>query len=73
MVSNSRTQVVEAAREMIKLFVSLVDKGHPNFLMTLTSPLAATYALAVHVCREPNTLLSRSDYEVSLFFIDLTV
>lgn len=45
---------------MIKLFVSVANKGHPNFLMALTSLLVATYTLAV---QESNTLLSCSDFE----------
>lgn len=64
LLSNTVALTVEAAREMIKLFASLVGNGNPDFLTTLTSPLVATYALAVHVCREPNSLMSRSDYEV---------
>lgn len=64
LVSNTVVLIVETAREMIKLFASLVSNGHPDFLMTLTSPLVATYTLAVHVCREPNSLMSKSDYEV---------
>lgn len=63
---SSPAVVIEAARQMIKLFVSLVDSGTPNYLTTLTSPLAAIYALAVHIFQEHSSLLIRSDFEVIL-------
>jgi hypothetical protein len=56
--------VAESAREMIRLFVSLVDFGSPNYLTLMTSPLAAVYALAVSIIREQKSLLVRSDFEV---------
>ncbi|CBF80108.1 hypothetical protein AN7788.2 [Aspergillus nidulans FGSC A4] len=54
---------VEAAREMVKLTVAMVDSGCPTYLTALTSPLSAVYALAVHIFRERNSLLVRSDFE----------
>jgi hypothetical protein len=62
------TMVVEAARQTIKLFIALIDSGTPNYLMSITSPLAAVYALAVHIFQERNSLLIRSDFEVSRIF-----
>ncbi|KAJ5766168.1 uncharacterized protein N7511_003784 [Penicillium nucicola] len=61
---NGPTIVVEAARDMVKLLVTLVDSGAPNYLLTMTSPLAAVYALAVHIFRERKSLLIRSDFEL---------
>lgn len=57
--------VIEAARQTIKLFIALIDSGTPNFLTSITSPLVAVYALAVHIFQERNSLLIRSDFEVS--------
>ncbi|KAF3391702.1 hypothetical protein F1880_007527 [Penicillium rolfsii] len=54
----------ESAREMIKLFVPLVDSGIPNYLTLMTSPLPAVYALAVSIVREQKSLLVRSDFEL---------
>jgi len=62
------TMVIEATRQAIKLFIALIDSGTPNFLMSMTSPLAAVYALAVHISQERNSLLIRSDFEVSKLF-----
>lgn len=53
---------------MIKLFVTMVDSGTPNYLTAITSPLAAVYALAIHIFQERSSLLIRSDFEVSKFF-----
>lgn len=59
------TMVIEAARQTIKLFIALIDSGTPNFLKSMTSPLAAVYTLAVHIFQERSSLLIRSDFEVS--------
>ncbi|OOQ87647.1 hypothetical protein PEBR_15956 [Penicillium brasilianum] len=58
------SMATESAREMIKLFVPLVDSGIPNYLTLMTSPLAAVYALAVSIVREQKSLLVRSDFEL---------
>jgi hypothetical protein len=65
------TIVAEAARDIVKLMVTLVDSGAPNYLLTMTSPLAAIYALAVHTFRERNSLLIRSDFEVAVLLSNL--
>ncbi|KAJ5645616.1 hypothetical protein N7507_011627 [Penicillium longicatenatum] len=66
------TMVIEAARETIKLFIALIDSGTPNYLMSITSPLAAIYALAVHIFQERNSLLIRSDFELMKVGIQIT-
>ncbi|KAF7716332.1 Fungal Zn(2)-Cys(6) binuclear cluster domain-containing protein [Penicillium ucsense] len=58
------SMVTESAREMVRLFVPLVDSGTPNYLTLMTSPLAAVYALAVSIIREKRSLLVRSDFEL---------
>lgn len=60
---NGPAMVVEAARNVIKLFVTLVDANTPNYLM-MASPLAAVYTLAVGIFREHRSLLARSDFEL---------
>ncbi|KAJ5826200.1 hypothetical protein N7474_003338 [Penicillium riverlandense] len=64
--------VAEAARQMVKLFVSLEDSGTPNYLNTMASPLAAVYALAVHIFREHRSLLIRSDFELMKAAMQIT-
>lgn len=64
------SMATESAREMIKLFVPLVDSGIPNYLTLMTSPLAAVYALAVSIVREQKSLLVRSDFEVCHLYLD---
>jgi hypothetical protein len=64
------SMATESAREMIKLFVPLVDSGIPNYLTLMTSPLAAVYALAVSIVREQKSLLVRSDFEVCQLYLD---
>ncbi|KAJ5953499.1 hypothetical protein N7454_000395 [Penicillium verhagenii] len=66
------TLVIEAARQTIKLFVALIDSGTPNYLTTITSPLAAVYALAVHIFQERKSLLIRSDFELIKVGIQIT-
>ncbi|EPS27292.1 hypothetical protein PDE_02235 [Penicillium oxalicum 114-2] len=58
------SMATESAREMIRLFVPLIDSGTPNYLTLMTSPLAAVYALAVSIIREKRSLLVRSDFEL---------
>lgn len=70
-LANGAGVCVEAAREMIKLTVAMVDSGCPTYLTALTSPLSAVYALAVHIFRERHSLLVRSDFEVGLYFASL--
>ncbi|KAJ5792102.1 uncharacterized protein N7503_008080 [Penicillium pulvis] len=66
------TMVIEAARQTIKLFIALIDSGTPNFLKTMTSPLAAVYTLAVHIFQERSSLLIRSDFELMKVGIQIT-
>ncbi|KAJ5693414.1 hypothetical protein N7462_002837 [Penicillium macrosclerotiorum] len=66
------TMVVEAARNMIKLFVPLVDSGVPDYLTTMASPISAVYALLVSILREPSSLLVRSDFELMKAGIEIT-
>ncbi|KAL4737838.1 hypothetical protein BDV11DRAFT_171532 [Aspergillus similis] len=63
-LANGAEVCVEAAREMVKLTVAMVDSGRPSYLTALTSPLSAVYALAVHIFRERHSLLIRSDFEL---------
>ena len=56
--------VIEASRQMIKLFITLTDSGISNYINISASPLVAIYALVVHIFQEPNSLLTRSDIEV---------
>ncbi|KAL4923718.1 fungal specific transcription factor domain-containing protein [Aspergillus undulatus] len=63
-LANGAGVCVEAARDMIKLTVAMVDSGQPTYLTALNSPLVAVYALAVHVLRERHSLLIRSDFEL---------
>ncbi|KAL3433653.1 hypothetical protein BDV09DRAFT_205202 [Aspergillus tetrazonus] len=63
-LANGAGVCVEAAREMVKLTVAMVDSGCPTYLTALTSPLSAVYALAVHILRERHSLLIRSDFEL---------
>ncbi|KAL4750551.1 hypothetical protein BDW72DRAFT_193769 [Aspergillus terricola var. indicus] len=63
-LANGARVCVEAAREMVKLTVAMVDSGRPTYLTALTSPLSAVYALAVHIFRERHSLLIRSDFEL---------
>ncbi|KAJ5637877.1 hypothetical protein N7490_007756 [Penicillium lividum] len=69
---NSPTMVIEAARDMVKLWVTLVDSGVPNYLTTFASPLAAVYTIAVHIVCERKSLLIRSDYEMMKAAMQLT-
>jgi hypothetical protein len=64
LIANVTTTCVEAARESIKLIVALVDSGQPSYLTSMVSPVGAVYVLAIHVLRERNSLLIRSDFEV---------
>jgi hypothetical protein len=66
-LANGAGVCVEAAREMVKLAVAMVDSGCPTYLTALTSPLSAVYALAVHIFRERHSLLIRSDFEVRFY------
>ncbi|KAJ6010434.1 hypothetical protein N7451_001846 [Penicillium sp. IBT 35674x] len=66
------TMVIEAARQMIKLFIALIDSGTPSFLKSMTSPLAAVYTLAVHIFQERSSLLIRSDFELMKVGIQIT-
>ncbi|KAL4900242.1 hypothetical protein BDW74DRAFT_182996 [Aspergillus multicolor] len=63
-LANGAGTCVEAARDMIKLAVAMVDTGLPTYMTVLTSPLSAVYVLAVHILRERHSLLVRSDFEV---------
>ncbi|KAL4913891.1 hypothetical protein BDW62DRAFT_205152 [Aspergillus aurantiobrunneus] len=63
-IANGASVCVEAAREMVKLTVAIVDSGLPAYLTALTLPLPAVYALAVHILRERHSLLIRSDFEL---------
>lgn len=63
---DSPVVVIEAARDLVRLLVELVDLGTPNFLSTLASPLNAVGVLAVHIMRERGSLLIRSEYEVNI-------
>ncbi|KAL3483171.1 hypothetical protein BJX62DRAFT_245161 [Aspergillus germanicus] len=64
LIANVTTTCVEAARESIKLIVALVDSGQPSYLTSMVSPIGAVYVLAIHVLRERNSLLIRSDFEL---------
>ncbi|KAJ6021568.1 hypothetical protein N7540_007072 [Penicillium herquei] len=64
--------VIEAARQMIKLFVASVDSGTPTYLTAITSPLAAVYVLAIHIYQERSSLLIRSDFELMRVAIQIT-
>ncbi|KAJ5728077.1 hypothetical protein N7493_004407 [Penicillium malachiteum] len=64
--------VIEAARQMIKLFVASVDSGTPTYLTAITSPLAAVYVLAIHIYQERRSLLIRSDFELLKVAIQIT-
>lgn len=66
---DSPTVVIEAARDLVRLLVELVDSGRPNFLSTLASPLNAVGVLAVHIIRERHSLLIRSEYEVCIVLV----
>ncbi|KAL3457259.1 hypothetical protein BJX64DRAFT_296020, partial [Aspergillus heterothallicus] len=72
LIANGATTCVEAAREMIKLMVTLVDSGQPGFLISLASPLGAVYILAAHIFRERHSLLIRSDFELMKVGIAIT-
>ncbi|KAJ5137124.1 hypothetical protein N7448_005678 [Penicillium atrosanguineum] len=61
---NGPAIITEASRDMIKLFVSMVDSGTPSLLLTMTSPLAAVYAIAISILRQRTSLLARADFEV---------
>ncbi|KAL5047524.1 hypothetical protein BDW71DRAFT_196655 [Aspergillus fruticulosus] len=63
-LANGAGVCVEAARDMVKLTVAMVDSRRPTYLTALTSPLSAVYALAVHILRERHSLLIRSDFEL---------
>ncbi|KAJ5777721.1 hypothetical protein N7520_000967 [Penicillium odoratum] len=69
---NGPTMAIEAARDMVKLWVTLVDSGVPNYLTTFASPLAAVYTIAVHIICERKSLLIRSDYEMMKAAMQLT-
>ncbi|KAL5333701.1 hypothetical protein BJX70DRAFT_403319 [Aspergillus crustosus] len=71
-IANGANICVEAAREMVKLIVALLDSGIPTYLTTLTSPLTAVYTLAIHILRERHSLLIRSDLEVMKAAIAVT-
>ncbi|KAJ5326204.1 uncharacterized protein N7506_009306 [Penicillium brevicompactum] len=69
---DSPVVVIEAARDLVRLLVELVDLGTPNFLSTLASPLNAVGVLAVHIMRERGSLLIRSEYELMKVATQLT-
>ncbi|KAL4876427.1 hypothetical protein BJY04DRAFT_142378 [Aspergillus karnatakaensis] len=71
-IANGGRVCVEAARELVKLTVALVDAGLPSYLTTLTTPLIAVYTLAVHIIRERHSLLVRSDLELMKAAIAVT-
>lgn len=58
---------LEAAKGMTNLQVMVTEADEPSFLVLGTSPLAAAYVLAVHIRRQPATILSRTHFEVRLF------
>lgn len=55
---------LEAAKEMTNLQVMVTEAGEPTFLHMATSPLAAAYVLAIHIHRQPSSILSRTHSEV---------
>lgn len=55
---------LEAAKEMTNLQVMVTEAGEPTFLHLATSPLAAAYVLAIHIRRQPASILSRTHSEV---------
>ncbi|KAJ6127607.1 hypothetical protein N7523_003219 [Penicillium sp. IBT 18751x] len=69
---NGPAMVTEASRDLIKLFVSLVDSGIPSLLPTMTSPLAAVYAIAISILRQRTSLLARADFELMRAGIQIT-
>ncbi|QMW45854.1 hypothetical protein G4B11_009309, partial [Aspergillus flavus] len=55
---------LEAAKGMTNLQVMVTEADEPSFLVLGTSPLAAAYVLAVHIRRQPATILSRTHFEL---------
>ncbi|KAJ5661469.1 uncharacterized protein N7477_009085 [Penicillium maclennaniae] len=69
---NGPVMVTEASRDLIQLFVSLVDSGIPSLLPTMTSPLAAVCAIAIWILRQRTSLLARADFELMRAGIQIT-
>ncbi|KAB8248348.1 fungal-specific transcription factor domain-containing protein [Aspergillus flavus] len=55
---------LEAAKGMTNLQVMVTEADEPSFLVLGTLPLAAAYVLAVHIRRQPATILSRTHFEL---------
>ncbi|KAE8323135.1 hypothetical protein BDV39DRAFT_196120 [Aspergillus sergii] len=55
---------LEAAKGMTNLQVMVTEADEPSFLVLGTSPLAAAYVLAVHIRRQPASILSRTHFEL---------
>jgi hypothetical protein len=49
---------------MTNLQVMVTEAGEPTFLHLATSPLAAAYVLAIHIRRQPASMLSWTHSEV---------
>ncbi|KAL2811611.1 hypothetical protein BJX63DRAFT_433284 [Aspergillus granulosus] len=55
---------LEAVKDMTNLQVMVTEAGVPSFLTLSTSPLAAAFVLAIHISRQPASILSRTHSEL---------
>lgn len=64
-IRNGHPTVASSARKLIKLFIEAEESGASLLIPHTNASLHALYVLAVHLLRHPDTMLRKTDLDVS--------